>query len=79
MLLNSGIMVLIPGYLRMTPLYFHWALMKKLEILPKSIMVRLLYTYGLFFYSKFTQPAYFDIYSFPLMLHFLLFSCTLLL
>jgi hypothetical protein len=30
------------------------------------------------FYSKFTQDAYFDMYSFLLMLHFILFSCTLL-
>jgi len=71
MLLNSGIMVLIPDYLRITPLYSHWALMRKLEILPKPIMVKFLYTYGLFFDSKFTQAAYFDIYSFLLMLHFL--------
>lgn len=70
MLLNSGIMVLITDYLRIAPLHSHWALMRKLEILPKPIMVKFLYIYGFFFYSKFIQAAYFDIYSFLLMHHF---------
>jgi hypothetical protein len=49
MLLNFGIIDHIPDYMRMTHVYYHWALMAKLEILPKLIMVNFVYTYGHFF------------------------------
>ena len=49
---NYGIMVSILDYLRMAPLYAHWAMMGKLEIVEILRMVNFVYIYGHFFEKK---------------------------
>jgi hypothetical protein len=49
---NYGIMVSILDYLRMAPLYAHWAMIGKLEIVEILRMVNFVYIYGHFFEKK---------------------------
>jgi hypothetical protein len=45
---NYGIMVSILDYLRMAPLYAHWAMIRKLEIIEILRTLYLVYIYGHF-------------------------------
>jgi hypothetical protein len=45
---NYGIMVSILDYLRMAPLYAHWVMIGKLEIVEILRMVNFVYIYGHF-------------------------------